>query len=129
MISIEKLAGDKIRKIIEFEDAEGNVQKIEIKNPTKKVRAEFYDVITSEELENSDGYFILEYLVKELTNIELTRPLKEIEDEEYVSMAFSETIKELSSIIHELVREFVMKIETDVEVTDAQRMLNEKIDK
>ena len=60
MISIEKLAGDKIRKIIEFEDAEGNVQKIEIKNPTKKVRAEFYDVITSEELENSDGYFILE---------------------------------------------------------------------
>lgn len=128
MISIEKLAGDKIRKIIEFEDAEGNVQKIEIKNPTKKVRAEFYDVITSEELENSDGYFILEYLVKELTNIELTRPLKEIEDEEYVSMAFSETIKELSSIIHELVREFVMKIETDVEVTDAQRMLNEKID-
>mgnify|MGYP003370268691 CR=1 FL=1 len=129
MISIEKLAGDKIRKIIEFEDAEGNVQKIEIKNPTKKVRAEFYDVITSEELENSDGYFILEYLVKELTNIELTRPLKEIEEEEYVSMAFSETIKELSSIIHELVREFVMKIETDVEVTDAQRMLNEKIDK
>lgn len=128
MISIEKLAGDKIRKIIEFEDAEGNVQKIEIKNPTKKVRAEFYDVITSEELENSDGYFILEYLVKELTNIELTRPLKEIEEEEYVSMAFSETIKELSSIIHELVREFVMKIETDVEVTDAQRMLNEKID-
>lgn len=129
MISIEKLAGDKIRKIIEFEDAEGNVQKIEIKNPTKKVRAEFHDVITSEELENSDGYFILEYLVKELTNIELTRPLKEIEEEEYVSMAFSETIKELSSIIHELVREFVMKIETDVEVTDAQRMLNEKIDK
>ena len=128
MISIEKLTGDKIRKIIEFEDAEGNVQKIEIKNPTKKVRAEFYDVITSEELENSDGYFILEYLVKELTNIELTRPLKEIEEEEYVSMAFSETIKELSSIIHELVREFVMKIETDVEVTDAQRMLNEKID-
>lgn len=128
MISIEKLAGDKIRKIIEFEDVEGNVQKIEIKNPTKKVRTEFYDVITSEELENSDGYFILEYLVKELTNIELTRPLKEIEEEEYVSMAFSETMKELSSIIHELVREFVMRIETDVEVTDAQRMLNEKID-
>lgn len=127
MVSIDKLAGDKIRKIIEFEDAEGEIQRIEIRNPNKKVKEELFNEVMESEEANNDDYFVLEYLIKELTNVELNKPLKEIDqDEEYVNLAYFEMIKELSSIVAELVREFIFKIDVDIDIDDSKRLLEEK---
>lgn len=125
MVAIDKLAGDKIRKIIEFEDSEGETQIIEVKNPSRKVKEELFNDVLSEDLD--DDYQVLEYLIKELTNVELTVPLREIDlDEDYVNLAYYEMIKEISSIVVELVREFVLKVDVDMGINEAKRILAEK---
>lgn len=45
MVNIDKFKANEIRKIFELEDSEGNIEKIILKNPTKKVRTEFSDEI------------------------------------------------------------------------------------
>lgn len=125
MVAIDKLAGDKIRKIIEFEDSEGETQRIEVKNPSRKVKEELFNDVLNEDAE--DDYQILEYLIKELTNVELTVPLREIDlDEDYINLAYYEMIKEISSIVVELVREFVLKVDVDMGINEAKRILAEK---
>lgn len=125
MVAIDKLSGDKIRKIIEFEDSEGEIQIIEIKNPSRKVKEELFNDVLNEDAE--DDYQILEYLIRELTNVELTVPLREIDaNEDYVNLAYYEMIKEISSIVVELVREFVLKVDVDMGINEAKRILEEK---
>ncbi len=63
MVSIDKFKANEIRKIFELEDSEGNIEKIILKNPTKKVRTEFSDVATRQ---SEDNFDLIEYLIKRI---------------------------------------------------------------
>ena len=122
MVSIDKFKANEIRKIFELEDSEGNIEKIILKNPTKKVRTEFSDVATKQ---SEDNFNLIEYLIKELTNIELNKPLKEILEGEYVEPVLEDVIKELSTIVLELVRGYVRTSSVNIEMKEAEDTLKE----
>ena len=122
MVNIDKFKANEIRKIFELEDSEGNIEKIILKNPTKKVRTEFSDVATKQ---SEDNFNLIEYLIKELTNIELNKPLKEILEGEYVEPVLEDVIKELSTIVLELVRGYVRTSSVNIEMKEAQDTLKE----
>lgn len=122
MVSIDKFKANEIRKIFELEDSEGNIEKIILKNPTKKVRTEFSDVATKQ---SEDNFNLIEYLIKELTNIELNKPLKEILEGEYVEPVLEDVVKELSTIVLELVRGYVRASSVNIEMKEAEDTLKE----
>ncbi len=122
MVNIDKFKANEIRKIFELEDSEGNIEKIILKNPTKKVRTEFSDVATKQ---SEDNFNLIEYLIKELTNIELNKPLKEILEGEYVEPVLEDVIKELSTIVLELVRGYVRTSSVNIEMKEAEDTLKE----
>ncbi len=122
MVSIDKFKANEIRKIFELEDSEGNIEKIILKNPTKKVRTEFSDVATRQ---SEDNFDLIEYLIKELTNIELNKPLKEILEGEYVEPVLEDVVKELSTIVLELVRGYVRASSVNIEMKEAEDTLKE----
>lgn len=122
MVSIDKFKANEIRKIFELEDSEGNIEKIILKNPTKKVRTEFSDVATRQ---SEDNFDLIEYLIKELTNIELNKPLKEILEDEYVEPVLEDVVKELSTIVLELVRGYVRASSVNIEMKEAEDTLKE----
>lgn len=122
MVSIDKFKANEIRKIFELEDSEGNIEKIILKNPTKKVRTEFSDVATRQ---SEDNFDLIEYLIKELTNIELNKPLKEILEGEYVEPVLEDVVKELSTIVLELVRGYVRTSSVNIEMKEAEDTLKE----
>ena len=122
MVSIDKFKANEIRKIFELEDSEGNIEKIILKNPTKKVRTEFSDVSTKQ---SEDNFNLIEYLIKELTNIELNKPLKEILEGEYVEPVLEDVVKELSTIVLELVRGYVRASSVNIEMKEAEDTLKE----
>ena len=122
MVSIDKFKANEIRKIFELEDSEGNIEKIILKNPTKKVRTEFSDVATKQ---SEDNFNLIEYLIKELTNIELNKPLKEILEGEYVEPVLEDVVKELSTIVLELVRGYVRASSVNIEMKAAEDTLKE----
>ena len=122
MVSIDKFKANEIRKIFELEDSEGNIEKIILKNPTKKVRTEFSDVATRQ---SEDNFNLIEYLIKELTNIELNKPLKEILEGEYVEPVLEDVVKELSTIVLELVRGYVRTSSVNIEMKEAEDTLKE----
>ena len=122
MVNIDKFKANEIRKIFELEDSEGNIEKIILKNPTKKVRTEFSDVATKQ---SEDNFNLIEYLIKELTNIELNQPLKKILEGEYVEPVLEDVIKELSTIVLELVRGYVRTSSVNIEMKEAEDTLKE----
>lgn len=122
MVSIDKFKANEIRKIFELEDSEGNIEKIILKNPTKKVRTEFSDVATRQ---SEDNFDLIEYLIKELTNIELNKPLKEILEGEYIEPVLEDVVKELSTIVLELVRGYVRASSVNIEMKEAEDTLKE----
>ncbi|MFU2417203.1 hypothetical protein [Peptacetobacter sp. AB800] len=122
MVNIDKFKANEIRKIFELEDSEGNIEKIILKNPTKKVRTEFSDVATKQ---SEDNFNLIEYLIKELTNIELNKPLKEILEGEYVEPVLEDVVKELSTIVLELVRGYVRASSVNIEMKEAEDTLKE----
>lgn len=122
MVSIDKFKANEIRKIFELEDSEGNIEKIILKNPTKKVRTEFSDVATRQ---SEDNFDLIEYLIKELTNIELNKPLKEILEGEYIEPVLEDVVKELSTIVLELVRGYVRTSSVNIEMKEAEDTLKE----
>lgn len=122
MVNIDKFKANEIRKIFELEDSEGNIEKIILKNPTKKVRTEFSDVVTKQ---SEDNFNLIEYLIKELTNIELNKPLKEILEGEYVEPVLEDVVKELSTIVLELVRGYVRTSSVNIEMKEAEDTLKE----
>ena len=122
MVNIDKFKANEIRKIFELEDSEGNIEKIILKNPTKKVRTEFSDVATKQ---SEDNFNLIEYLIKELTNIELNKSLKEILEGEYVEPVLEDVVKELSTIVLELVRGYVRTSSVNIEMKEAEDTLKE----
>lgn len=122
MISIDKFKGKEIRRIVELENEDGTVEQIIIKNPNKKVKNEFVEVMT-EAKEKDDGFYQIEYLIKELTNIELTVPLADFLRNDYIHPAMNDVLKEISSILFELVKELSLTIEVETGMDEAQHLL------
>lgn len=120
MINIENLQGKEIRRILEFKNDEGNVEAIVIKNPNKKVKDEFIEVMTTK---SDNEYYQIEYLMKELTNIDLSISLKEFLKNDYINPIINDVLRELSSILFELVKEFTLTIEVEIEMDEAENML------
>lgn len=125
MVNINNLKGKEIRKIIELENEDGNVEQIIIKNPNKKVRDEFTKVMT--DIKNNNGYYQIEYLIKELTNIEMTVPLVDFLKNEYIHPVMNDVLKEISSILFELVKELSFALEVEIEMDEAQNLLTKTI--
>lgn len=120
MINIENLQGKEIRRILEFKNDEGNVEAVVIKNPNKKVKDEFIEVMTTK---SDNEYYQIEYLMKELTNIDLSISLKEFLKNDYINPIINDVLRELSSILFELVKEFTLTIEVEIEMDEAENML------
>ncbi|WP_300449268.1 hypothetical protein [Fusobacterium sp.] len=124
MININRLQEKEIRKILEFKDDNENVEAIVIKNPNKKVRDEFIEVMTTK---SDNEYYQIEYLMKELTNIELSKPLNEFLKNDYINPIFNDLLKELSSILFELVKELSLTLEVETEMDEAESLLLKQI--
>lgn len=124
MINIENLQGKEIRRILEFKNDEGNVEAIVIKNPNKKVKDEFIEVMTTK---SDNEYYQIEYLMKELTNIELSKPLNEFLKNDYINPIFNDLLKELSSILFELVKELSLTLEVETEMDEVGNLLLKQI--
>ena len=124
MINIENLQGKEIRRILEFKNDEGNVEAIVIKNPNKKVKDEFIEVMT---IKSDNEYYQIEYLMKELTNIELSKPLNEFLKNDYINPIFNDLLKELSSILFELVKELSLTLEVETEMDEVGSLLLKQI--
>ena len=124
MINIENLQGKEIRRILEFKNDEGNVEAIVIKNPNKKVKDEFIEVMTTK---SDNEYYQIEYLMKELTNIELSKPLNEFLKNDYINPIFNDLLKELSSILFELVKELSLTLEVETEMDEVESLLLKQI--
>lgn len=123
MIKIDEFKADEIRKVFKLEDSNGEIKEIILKNPTKKVRNEFSEVVINQT--KSNDFFLVEYIIKELTNIELNKSLKEILDGEYVEPVLEDIIKEISTIILELVRGYVRTSSVNIEMNEAQDTLKD----
>lgn len=124
VINIENLQGKEIRRILEFKNDEGNVEAIVIKNPNKKVKDEFIEVMT---IKSDNEYYQIEYLMKELTNIELSKPLNEFLKNDYINPIFNDLLKELSSILFELVKELSLTLEVETEMDEVGSLLLKQI--
>lgn len=124
MINIDRLQEKEIRKILEFKDDNENVEAIIIKNPNKKVKEEFVEVMTTK---SDNEFYQMEYLMRELTNIELSKPLNEFLKNDYINPIFNDLLKELSSILFELVKELSLTLEVETEMDEAESLLLKQI--
>lgn len=123
MVDLKSFKKNKIRKVLEFENEIGEMERVEIYNPSREVRNKFNEELESEEAKE-DNYYMIEWLIKHCTNIELTIPLKELDEEDYVTYVLAEVIKEISTIFYELIVELCMSIESHTGIVDSYVMVD-----
>lgn len=117
-MDIKNLIKDEIRKVIEFEDSSLEIQKIVIKNPTNKVKEKFMSNLEDKE---ENPYAPIDYLISELTNLELTESIEDFYERDFVAKEFNLVIKEMVSISLEIIDEYLTEIDTKIDLMKIEK--------
>lgn len=116
MINLSEFKEDKVRKIIEFE-TEDDIKEVVIENPTQDFINKFFSEGAVKEGNNAS----LEYLLENLTNIKLDMPLSELLDSGRKNVVLDEVIKELTILLGEMNRKFVINLNTLIEINNINK--------
>lgn len=124
-MKLDKLLRKNVRVIIPFKEDEQD-EFIEIKNPKpyviKKVKERLINRINGKEKFNDSE--ILEFLINELTNIELNIGLEELLNQE-ISFECQMMLYHITDIFHEISQEMIMMMKMELTEKKTKKLENE----
>lgn len=124
----QKLFKKSTRVIIPFKEDE-NDEYIEVKNPKeytiKKVKERIINRIDGKD--DFDNNEILEFLIKELTNVELECSLDELLEREELSFECKSMLYHITDIYHEIQQECLMFIKMDLMAKKSKKIEDEVV--
>lgn len=126
-MDLQKLLRKNVRVIIPFKEDEQE-EFIEVRNPkpfiVKKVKERLLNRINKKEDFKDEE--ILEFLIKELTNIELNEPLSELVKKD-ISFECEIMLYNITEIFHEISQEMMIMMKMDLMEKKTKKLENEVI--